>query len=75
MNKFINYIIEKSKDLDLTLKIEYSTHIGWTIKLHEKGYDMPSVVVKDDDRDKAFKNAYKVVNEYMRALERKKTTK
>ena len=58
MNKFIEDVIRIYDMNDITLKISYSTHIGWTIKLHKKGSDMPVLEVVDQDKDKAIEEAY-----------------
>lgn len=63
MNRFINYVVELSEKLPLTLKINYSSKCGWSIQLHKKGYDMPTIDVKNQDKEKAFEEAYKLVKE------------
>lgn len=57
MNKFIEDVIRIYDINDITLKISYSTHIGWTIKLHKKGSDMPVLEVMNQDKEKAIKEA------------------
>ena len=66
MNRFINYVVKLSEKQPLTLKINYSSKCGWCIKLHEKGYDMPTIDVENQDKEKAFEEAYRLLKEYVR---------
>lgn len=66
MNRFINYVVKLSEIHPLTLKINYSSKCGWSIKLHEKGYDMPTIDVNNQDKEKAFEEAYKLLKEYVK---------
>ena len=66
MNRFIDYVVKLSEKHPLTLKINYSSKCGWCIQLHEKGYDMPTIDVKNQDKEKAFEEAYKLLKEYVR---------
>ena len=68
MNRFINYLVEQSDKLDLTLKINYSSHIGWNIKIHEKGYDMPIIDISNKNKEIAFNEAYRDIKEYMKEV-------
>lgn len=68
MNRFVKYVVELSEKHPLTLKINYSSKCGWSIQLHEKGYDVPTIDVKNHDKEKAFKEAYKQVKEYVKEL-------
>lgn len=54
MNSFVDYVINKSNDMDLILKINYSNYVGWTIKIHKKGSDMPIVNITETDKGLAF---------------------
>ena len=65
MNRFINYVIKQSEKLDLTLKMNYSSKCGWVIQLHEKGYDMPVIAVRNQDKEKAFIEAHEKVKGYI----------
>lgn len=59
MDKLINHIKELHKqDIELSLKLEYSVHYGWIVKVIRKGYDMPIVEVNDNDLDDAIEKAY-----------------
>lgn len=66
MNRFVKYVVELSEKHPLTLKMNYSSKVGWSIKLHEKGYDVPTIDVHNQDKEKAFKEAYKLLKEYVR---------
>ena len=68
MNRFINYVINLSEEHDLTLKLSYSSNRGWSIQLHEKGYDVPIIDVNDNDKEKAFSEAYKLVKDYVKEV-------
>ena len=64
MDKLINHIKELHKqDIELSLKLEYSLHYGWIVKVIRKGYDMPIVEVNDNDLDDAIE---KVITELKR---------
>ena len=64
MDKLINRIKELHKqDIELSLKLEYSLHYGWIVKVIRKGYDMPIVEVNDNDLDDAIE---KVITELKR---------
>lgn len=57
MNSFVDYVINKSNDMDLILKMNYSNYVGWTIKIHKKGSDMPIVNITETDKGLAFSKA------------------
>lgn len=41
MDKYLFDFLEMlSRKMDITAKIEFSTHRGWSVALYEKGYDM-----------------------------------
>lgn len=65
MNSFVNYVVNKSKDMDLILKMNYSNYIGWTIKIHKKGHDIPIVDVTETDKGLAFMKAMVEFKKYM----------
>lgn len=58
---FINYVEEIPKDL--IVKVNYSTFVGWKIKVHKKGSDMPFINVHNKDVKKAFEEAYKLLKD------------
>lgn len=59
MDKLINYIKELHKqEIELSLKLEYSLHYGWIVKVIRKGYDIPIVEVNDNSLDKAIELTY-----------------
>ena len=68
MNSFVDYVINKSNDMDLILKINYSNYVGWTIKIHKKGYDIPFVDITDTNKGRAFSKAYLEVKKYMEGM-------
>lgn len=50
MDKLINYIKELHKqDIELSLKLEYSLHYGWIVKVIRKGYDIPILEITGKD--------------------------
>ena len=65
---FTEYIVEQSKKMELTLYMNYSNHIGWTIKVNKKGYDMPIISVTDTDKKRAFSTAYLEMKRYMERM-------
>lgn len=68
MNRFTNYIVKQSNKMDLTLKISYSSHIGWNIKIHEKGYDVPVIDISNTNKEIAFSEAHRKMKEYMKVV-------
>ena len=54
IDSFTDYIVEQSNKMDLILKMNYSNYIGWTIKIHKKGSDMPIVNITETDKGLAF---------------------
>ena len=59
MNRLIDYIAAKQlENIELALKTYYTKRIGWTIEIHKKGYDMPIVYVRENDKEDAFDLAY-----------------
>lgn len=62
---FTQYIVEQSEKMELTLYMNYSNYIGWTIKINKKGYDMPIVNITDKDKKRAFSTAYLEMKRYM----------
>lgn len=59
MNRLAQYIAAKQKEnIELTLHIYYTERMGWTIAIHKKGYDMPIVYVRENDREEALDLAY-----------------
>ena len=68
MNRLADLCVQK----DLILKITYSTYIGWSIKIHKRGNDIPIVYVNNQDKEKAFEDALEEVklNEQSREKEK-----
>lgn len=63
MDKLINYIKELHKqEIELSLKLEYSLHYGWIVKVIRKGYDIPIVEVNDNSLDNAIEITYSELN-------------
>lgn len=63
MNRLIDYIIAKEKEgIELILKIVYTQRRGWQVTVHKKGYDMPIVYIKENNKEEAFNIAYKLLN-------------
>ena len=63
MDKLINYIKELYKqEIELSLKLEYSLHYGWIVKVIRKGYDIPIVEVNNDNLDNAIEITYSELN-------------
>lgn len=60
INRLISYI--KSQEIELSLKLEYSLHYGWIVKVIRKGYDMPIVEVNDNSLDNAIEITYSELN-------------
>ena len=59
MNRLIDYIKSKeSEDIELTLEIQYTKYLGWFVSISRKGYDIPSVCVRKNDKEEAFDLAY-----------------
>lgn len=65
---FTQYIVEQSEKMELTLYMNYSNYIGWTIKINKKGYDMPIVYITDTDKKRAFSTAYLEMKRYMERM-------
>lgn len=68
IDSFTDYIVEQSNKMDLILKMNYSNYIGWTIKIHKKGYDIPFVDITDTNKGRAFGKAYLEVKKYMEGM-------
>ena len=64
-NDSINRLVSciKSQDIELSLKLEYSLHYGWIVKVIRKGYDMPIVKVNDNSLDNAIEITYSEVKQ------------
>lgn len=60
INRLISYI--KSQDIELSLKLEYSLHYGWIVKVIRKGYDIPIVEVNNNSLDNAIEITYSELN-------------
>lgn len=58
---FINYVNTLPKDL--IVRVKYSAFVGWKIKIHEKGYDVPFINVHNKDVEKAFEKAYELLKD------------
>lgn len=52
-------LVDICKNKDYILKVIYHKHIGWDIRIHKNGYDIPTISVINKDRNVAFDNAYK----------------
>jgi hypothetical protein len=53
MNRLADMCISK----DYILKVTYSTHIGWTVKVYKRGHSNCVVRVVNDDMCAAFDTA------------------
>lgn len=71
MDKILEYVELIGKDSDITFKLEYSSHRGWYIKLHEKGYDMPLFEI----RKKRLKDFAGIYVEFLVKCENYRRTK
>lgn len=60
INRLVSYI--KSQEIELSLKLEYSLHYGWIVKVIRKGYDIPIVEVNDSSLDNAIEITYSELN-------------
>ena len=55
----LNDLINICKNKDYILKITYHRCIGWNVKMHKNGRNMPTIDIINEDRDVAFDSAYK----------------
>ena len=59
MNRLIDYIkLKELENIELTLEIQYTKYLGWSVSISRKGYDIPSVCVRKNDKEEAFDLAY-----------------
>lgn len=59
MNKLIDYIkLKELENIELTLEIQYTKYLGWSVSISKKGYDIPLVCVRKNDKEEAFDLAY-----------------
>lgn len=62
MKRLMNYIKERyENDIELFLKMEFSVHYGWTIRVFKKGYDTPIIEAHDNDINEALNICYKML--------------
>ena len=62
MKRIINYINRKQRiGLELKLKMQYTDIMGWNIKIHIKGYDMPLIEAEDMDLDNAINKTHEML--------------
>ena len=65
MNEFVEYFENFSKEFDLILKIEKSKYRKWEVYIYRKGYDMPIIESINIDKEKAFKVAHGMLNNWL----------
>ena len=59
MNKLIDYIkLKELENIELTLEIQYTKYLGWYVSISRKGYDIPLVCVRKNDKEEAFDLVY-----------------
>ena len=59
MNKLIDYIkLKELENIELTLEIQYTKYLGWSVSISKKGYDIPLVCVSKNDKEEAFDLEY-----------------
>ena len=59
MNKLIDYIkLKELENIELTLEIQYTKYLGWSVSISRKGYDIPLIREKKNDKEEAFDLAY-----------------
>ena len=63
----MNRLVDICENKDYILKITYHKHVGWNVRMHKNGYDIPTINVINKDKNIAFDNAYeemitKIVN-------------
>ena len=59
MNKLIDYIkLKELENIELTLEIQYTKYLGWYVSIIRKGYDIPLICVRKNDKEEAFDLAY-----------------
>ena len=54
----LNKLADICMDRDYILKISYSKCVGWRVKVHRNGCDIPIIDIINDDRDTACDTAY-----------------
>lgn len=65
MQEFIEYFDKLSEIHDLVLKIEKSKYRNWEVYIYRKGYDMPIIESINIDKEKAFKVAHGMLNNWL----------
>lgn len=65
MKEFIEYFDKLSEIHDLVLKIEKSKYRKWEVYIYRKGYDMPIIESINIDKEKAFKVAHGMLNNWL----------
>ena len=59
MNKLIDYIkLKELENIELTLEIQYTKYLGWSVSISKKGYDIHLICVRKNDKEEAFDLAY-----------------
>ena len=65
MQEFIEYFDKLSEIHDLILRIVKSKYRKWEVCIYRKGYDMPIVESINIDKEKAFKVAHGMLNNWL----------
>lgn len=55
----MNRLVDICENKDYIFKITYHKNVGWNIRIHKNGYDIPTINVINKDKNIAFDNAYK----------------
>lgn len=58
---FMKFFDVLAKKHDLTIKIQCSSYVGWSVKVHKKGYDRPFIDVFGVDEKWVFKEVYRLI--------------
>lgn len=65
MKEFIEYFDKLSEIHDLVLRIEKSKYRKWEVYIYRKGYDMSIIESINIDKEKAFKVAHGMLNNWL----------
>ena len=65
MKEFIEYFEKLCEIHNLILKIEKSKYRKWEVYIYRKGYDMPIIESINNDKEKAFKAAHGMLNNWL----------
>lgn len=58
---FIAFFDVLAKKHDLIIKIQCSSYVGWSIRVHKKGHDQPFIDVFGVNEKWVFEEAYKLI--------------